>query len=113
MTPPIHLLPELIKRLAIFLFTTAILADAAVVHGETRHTLQQHLTQGDATDRTVSEALFAELEESARLADIAYCVGTTGIHNPFGCLSHCDEFKGFELITVSVIELHSLEGVSN
>lgn len=101
MTPLIHSLPELIKCLALVLFATSLLVDAAVVNGETQHTLQQHLVQEDTTDRTVSEALFAELEESARLADIAYCVGTTGIHNPFGCLSHCEEFKGFELITVS------------
>lgn len=101
MTPLIHSLPELIKCLALVLFATTLLADAAVVHGETQHVIQQQTDQKDITDRAVSEALFAELEESARLADIAYCVGTTGIHNPFGCLSHCEEFKSFELITVS------------
>lgn len=101
MTPLIHSLPELIKCFALVLFATSLLVDAAVVNGKTQQILQQQTDQKDITDRTVSEALFAELEESARLADIAYCVGTTGIHNPFGCLSHCEEFKGFELITVS------------
>lgn len=101
MTPLIHSLPKLIKCLAFILLATTLLVDAAVVYGETHQILEQQKDQIDITDRTVSEALFAELEESARLADIAYCVGTTGIHNPFGCLSHCEEFKGFELITVS------------
>ncbi|OBT83964.1 hypothetical protein VE02_07195 [Pseudogymnoascus sp. 03VT05] len=49
-------------------------------------------------DRTVSEALFADLEEAARLADIAYCVGISGIWRPFGCLSRCGDFEGFELV---------------
>lgn len=102
MTPLINSLPELIRCLALILLATTLLADAAVVQGDAQQTLQKQQDQKDITDRTVSEVLFAELEESARLADIAYCVGTTGIHNPFGCLSHCEEFKGFELITVSV-----------
>ncbi|OBT93426.1 hypothetical protein VE01_08782 [Pseudogymnoascus verrucosus] len=49
-------------------------------------------------DRTVSPALFAELEEAARLADIAYCVGISGIWKPFGCLSRCADFPDFELV---------------
>uniref|UniRef100_A0A093UXZ8 Feruloyl esterase A n=1 Tax=Talaromyces marneffei PM1 TaxID=1077442 RepID=A0A093UXZ8_TALMA len=93
------LLRGLIKCLALILLAATLLADAAVVHGDAQNVLQKQQNQEDITDRTVSEALFAELEESARLADIAYCVGTTGIHNPFACLSHCEEFKGFELIT--------------
>lgn len=44
--------------------------------------------------------LFDSLEESARLVDISYCIETTGIQKPFECLSHCNEFKGFELVTV-------------
>ncbi|KAL1993027.1 hypothetical protein VTN49DRAFT_3784 [Thermomyces lanuginosus] len=49
-------------------------------------------------DRQISPALFAELEELARLVDIAYCVGNTGVHKPFRCLNHCADFKQFELI---------------
>lgn len=99
------LLRGLIKCLALILLAATLLADAAVVHGDAQNVLQKQQNQEDITDRTVSEALFAELEESARLADIAYCVGTTGIHNPFACLSHCEEFKGFELITVSIAQI--------
>lgn len=50
--------------------------------------------------RQISPALFAELEELARLVDIAYCVGNTGVHKPFRCLNHCADFKQFELIRV-------------
>jgi len=55
------------------------------------------------TDRAVSIELFSELEELARIVDISYCVGLTGlgITQPFQCLSHCSEFPSFELITVS------------
>ncbi|TGZ78362.1 alpha/beta-hydrolase [Ascodesmis nigricans] len=49
---------------------------------------------------TVSQRLFDELEELARIVDIAYCVGTmnSGITNPFQCLSFCKDFPDFELI---------------
>lgn len=50
-------------------------------------------------NRTVSQSLFASLEELARIVDISYCVGSTGIQEPFKCLSRCSEFPGFELIT--------------
>jgi hypothetical protein len=48
----------------------------------------------------VSSQLFAELEEFARLVDIAYCVGVTGIQAPFECASRCDEFPGYQLVDV-------------
>lgn len=50
-------------------------------------------------DRAVSANVFESLEELARLVDISYCVGSTGIQTPFKCLSRCHEFPGFELIT--------------
>lgn len=51
---------------------------------------------------SVSVALFRELEELARIVDIAYCVGTAGlgIQKPFQCASRCSEFENFELVTV-------------
>lgn len=52
-----------------------------------------------AESRNVSQALFNILEEHARIVDIAYCVGSTGIQKPFQCLSRCDEFEGFELVS--------------
>ena len=49
----------------------------------------------------VSWQLFSSLEELSRLVDISYCVSTTGIQEPFQCLSHCSEFPDLELVTVS------------
>lgn len=47
----------------------------------------------------VSPQTFESLEELARIVDISYCVGTTGIQKPFKCLSRCSDFEGFELVT--------------
>lgn len=57
--------------------------------------------QSHEFNRNVSRKLFYELEELARIVDISYCVGTTGIHKPFLCASRCQEFPGFGLVTVS------------
>lgn len=51
--------------------------------------------------RQLPQALFDDLQELARLVDISYCVGSTGLREPFDCLNHCKEFEGFELVTVS------------
>ncbi|WEW60340.1 lipase family protein [Emydomyces testavorans] len=48
--------------------------------------------------KPVSRKLFNSLEELARIVDITYCVGTTGIYKPFRCAGRCREFKGFELV---------------
>ncbi|KAJ5585311.1 uncharacterized protein N7459_005111 [Penicillium hispanicum] len=47
----------------------------------------------------VSSELFKSLEELSRLVDVSYCVGTTGVQEPFECLSHCAEFPDLELAT--------------
>ncbi|KAG5963991.1 hypothetical protein E4U58_003307 [Claviceps cyperi] len=47
----------------------------------------------------ISTSLFAELERLARLVDISYCVGNTGVRKPFECLSRCNEFPGLALET--------------
>lgn len=47
---------------------------------------------------TISLRLFHSLEELARLVDISYCIGTSGISKPFQCASRCDEFPGYELV---------------
>lgn len=60
-----------------------------------------------ATNRTVSPALFKDLEELSRIVDIAYCVGGfgLGIEKPFECPSRCHDFKTFELVTVSFLDI--------
>lgn len=66
--------------------------------------LQTPLAQGSPSQMNhgISEDLFNELEEYSRIVDIAYCVGLagTGIRKPFSCLSRCDNFKDFKLVTV-------------
>ncbi|KAF7958705.1 hypothetical protein EAE96_002239 [Botrytis aclada] len=47
---------------------------------------------------SISLPLFHSLEELARLVDISYCVGTSGISKPFSCVSRCDDFPGYELV---------------
>jgi Lipase (class 3) len=58
-------------------------------------------TEDEAQNRTISQALFAELEELSRIVDIAYCVGIQGpgIQKPFECPSRCANFEHFELVT--------------
>ncbi|KAK4038733.1 Alpha/Beta hydrolase protein [Parachaetomium inaequale] len=46
----------------------------------------------------VSTPFFASLERTARLVDITYCVGTTGIAPPFSCVSRCSEFPALQLL---------------
>jgi pimeloyl-ACP methyl ester carboxylesterase len=46
---------------------------------------------------SVSTAFFASLERFARLVDITYCVGNTGISPPFSCASRCNEFPELRL----------------
>ncbi|KAI9835612.1 MAG: hypothetical protein M1837_003701 [Sclerophora amabilis] len=53
----------------------------------------------DSSSDQISVGLFSKLEELARLVDISYCVGTSGITKPFLCASRCSEFDGFELVT--------------
>ncbi|KUI53927.1 putative feruloyl esterase A [Cytospora mali] len=52
---------------------------------------------GGVSTNSISKAFFADLERLARLVDITYCVGTTGISPPFSCASRCKEFPGLEL----------------
>ena len=50
----------------------------------------------------VPSELFNSISDLSRLADISYCVGSSGIQPPFQCWKNCDEFKGFELVTVRI-----------
>lgn len=63
-------------------------------------TAQSPIVYKHESSRNITFELFAELEELARIVDISYCVGTTGIHKPFLCASRCQDFEGFELVTV-------------
>jgi hypothetical protein len=79
-----------------------ILAAVSGSHGDAT---QQPLVHHPGNDTLISQKLFWELEELARIVDISYCVGTAGlgIQKPFQCASRCSDrdFEAFELVTVS------------
>ena len=75
-----------------------------VAHKVSAGPISQAVLEGSllsAPDRNISVDLFEDLEELSRIVDISYCVGTTGIRKPFQCASRCQDFDGFELVTVS------------
>lgn len=78
----------------------------AAVAGSRADAFQQPLVHHLGNGTLISQKLFWELEELARIVDIAYCVGTAGlgIQKPFQCASRCADrdFESFELVTVSV-----------
>lgn len=92
----------------LFLYCIVIFANACSGHGST--TQQPLLHTGN--DTLISQKLFWELEELARIVDISYCVGTAGlgIQKPFQCASRCADpgFERFELVTVSCCMSHSI-----
>ncbi|KAJ5385318.1 hypothetical protein N7517_003229 [Penicillium concentricum] len=57
------------------------------------------LSPATAQTKHVATDLFNSLEELSRIVDISYCVGTTGVQQPFQCLSRCIEFPDLELVT--------------
>lgn len=79
-----------------FLLPLLCLLTAAIAFPALQVPLLRHAT----LDRSVSAELFTDLEELARIVDISYCVGLTGlgISKPFHCLSRCSEFPSFELV---------------
>jgi hypothetical protein len=88
----------MLHRLLSHVITTLVCGVALSAAIEHQHyaSLSIHTSDG----RNVSPDLFWELEEMARIVDIAYCVGSGawGISKPFKCLYRCDEFPEFELI---------------
>ncbi|KAL0939280.1 extracellular triacylglycerol [Colletotrichum truncatum] len=56
-------------------------------------------TDGTEPPPTISVDLFRSLERTSRIVDITYCVGNSGISQPFSCVSRCKEFPSFNLVT--------------
>ncbi|KAI1672560.1 Lipase [Pyrenophora tritici-repentis] len=87
------------------LFVYCLVFTAALVDGHRGDAIQQPLLRGanKANDTLITQKLFWELEELARIVDIAYCVGAAGlgIQKPFKCASRCSDrdFETFELVT--------------
>lgn len=82
--------------------TLLLLSAAAVALGVPAQPQTPFAQAASTNHSSISDRLFVELEELARVVDIAYCVGTAGlgIQKPFQCASRCGEFENFELVTV-------------
>ncbi|RMJ26635.1 3 complex [Aspergillus sp. HF37] len=76
---------------------TQIDTQLKTVHQNTINTIRVYEDAGGAV-RKFSK-LFDSLDELARIVDVSYCVGATGVYKPFRCLSRCGEFENFELVT--------------
>ncbi|RKF60128.1 Lipase A [Erysiphe neolycopersici] len=86
---------------ALLLLFPTIFAIVADAHPSLtpRQSQQQESLQSDALwNSNITQELFEELKELARIADISYCAGTYGISKPFVCTTHCKEFPNFELV---------------
>jgi hypothetical protein len=90
MALPIGLLTCLYASITLISSVLGVSTQVPVLHSPTRN------------GRTISVRLFAELEELARIVDVSYCVGATGlgISRPFQCIGRCSEFENFDLVTV-------------
>jgi hypothetical protein len=86
----------------LFFSFVALLAALSACQGDAT---QQRVLRGANNDTLITQELFWELEELARIVDISYCVGPAGlgIQKPFQCPSRCGDrdFESFELVTVS------------
>ncbi|KAK3942736.1 triacylglycerol lipase [Diplogelasinospora grovesii] len=77
----------------------ALANPVATIPEQKQHPLSSHdADTSSPAGAGVSVPFFASLERMARLVDIAYCVGTTGISPPFSCVSRCKEFPSLHLV---------------
>lgn len=74
----------------------AFLSEAETIFFQ-RPNPSQSDSHGDLSTLSVSSAFFSDLERLARLVDITYCVGTSGVYKPFTCASRCKDFPHLEL----------------
>ncbi|CCF41584.1 lipase [Colletotrichum higginsianum] len=75
------------------------LAFAASSGNKQQPLLPNNDNKTDGPSPIVSVELFRNLERTSRIVDIAYCVGTSGISQPFSCVSRCKEFPSFILVS--------------
>lgn len=72
----------------------------SVSHQQQQHVIDSsHSATDSSPNSSISTHLFADLERLARLVDISYCIGNTGVRKPFQCLSRCKEFPELSLAT--------------
>ena len=106
---------SLLRRILLFIFSPILIFifgdEQQVLHsklkddsyfGNKGSSLNSKLpfTNNPITGQNISQDLYTELEELARIADVSYCVGYSGIQPPFKCLGRCAEFPTFQLVEV-------------
>lgn len=87
------------RRLLFKLFWFWVFQLALGAGGLVLERTQSPLIQKTDATNGISTRLFAALERLARLVDITYCIGTTGVSKPFECVSRCNEFPTLSLVT--------------
>ncbi|KAH6604661.1 triacylglycerol lipase [Trichoderma cornu-damae] len=88
-------LPGRFALLLLLQLAVAFLAEAASIG----HQQEPLGTKEPASASSIPVSLFASLERLARLVDVSYCLGTSGIRKPFECISRCNEFPNLTLAT--------------
>ncbi|KAI1500118.1 Alpha/Beta hydrolase protein [Biscogniauxia marginata] len=83
--------------LPLLLLSRLVAVDALSFPPERQRPLQQY--DDGLAPGGISNRLFASLERLSRLVDITYCVGTSGITQPFTCVSRCKDFPTLNLVT--------------
>lgn len=79
--------------------TLALLAGLGALNAAQGHTATQVPISDNVASAVKPETrLFAALERLARLVDVSYCIGTTGVSKPFDCASRCSEFPEVTLV---------------
>ncbi|KID77449.1 uncharacterized protein G6M90_00g097260 [Metarhizium brunneum] len=68
-----------------------------LAHSSQHHVIDSPSPNNESSPSSISTSLFADLERLSRLVDVSYCIGSTGVHKPFQCLSRCKEFPGLSL----------------
>ncbi|ORY66439.1 Alpha/Beta hydrolase protein [Pseudomassariella vexata] len=87
----------MLPRFSVLLLLSQAVAGALPLPPDT---VQQPLyAQVNEPPNGISVPFFASVERLARLVDIAYCVGTTGLSRPFECASRCKDFPTLDLVT--------------
>ncbi|KAL7799097.1 triacylglycerol lipase [Trichoderma ceciliae] len=85
-------LPGHVRLLLVLQLAIAFLTKAAYI------SQQEPLgTRESTSTSSIPVPLFASLERLARLVDVSYCLGTSGIRKPFECISRCNEFPDLTL----------------
>ncbi|OHE97801.1 lipase [Colletotrichum orchidophilum] len=99
MLPPTRHLLSFLQVVSLVDLTSATPSGKAQSPPQQQPLSSSNDTKNAAPPPPVSAELFRSLERTSRIVDITYCVGTSGISQPFSCVSRCKEFPSFTLVS--------------